>query len=240
MKTAQEFEAALRAIGDPVRAEHSERFFKTGIGQYGEGDRFYGVTVPETRKLVRQSGEMPRAEVAKLLASPWHEARLGACLILVHQYQRADREEQTEIYGFYLAHARSVNNWDLVDTSAPNIVGAELSQRGDWQILQQLARSNDLWERRIATLATLYFTVKDGDSKPTYAIAEILQHDAHDLIQKAVGWMLREAGKRVSELELEAWLQEGGRYKSLPRTMLRYAIERLPEARRKQYLRGEI
>lgn len=240
MYTADEYLAALRGLADPVRAKNSARFFKSGPGEYGEGDVFLGVTVPENRKLVRQCSNMPLVEVKKLLESELHEARLGGCLILVLQYGRADRERQVEIFDFYLAHTAWINNWDLVDTSTPNIVGMELLARGDWSLLRKLAGSKNLWERRMAMLATLAFTVKGGDASPTYAIAEILQHDSHDLIQKAVGWMLREAGKRVSEPEMEAWLQKDGRYKTLPRTLLRYAIERLSAERRKQYLKGDI
>ncbi len=238
MDTAQDFINALSRVGDPIRAEHSLRFFKTGSGQYGEGDKFFGVTVPATRKLVNQSREIPLAEVQKLLLSEWHEARLGACLILVQQFTRGGKDEQKKIYNFYIKNARCMNNWDLVDSSAPYIVGGWLFSRGSWSTLRELAASSNLWERRIAILATFTFT-RGGDSEPTYEIAEILMDDKHDLIHKAVGWMLREAGKRVSETELELWLQEGDRYKTMPRTMLRYAIERLPETTRKSYLRGE-
>lgn len=240
MQTATEYITALRRLADPERAKHSVRFFKTGAGEYGEGDKFLGVTVPQNRRLVRQCDRMPMVEVEKLMQSRWHEVRLGACLILVRQYEQADRVRQAKIFDFYLAHRQYVNNWDLVDTSTPNIVGMELVVRQDWSLLEELAQSENIWERRIAMLATLAFIVKAGDARPTYAIAEKLQTDSHDLIQKAVGWMLREAGKRVSEEALEAWLQQDGRYKTLPRTLLRYAIERLPQTRRKQYLQGEL
>lgn len=239
MRTAKEFETALSRQSDPVRAEHSQGFFKTGPGQYGEGDRFFGVTVPATRKLVRLARQMSMSEIQKLLESPWHEARLAGCLILVEQFTVADREQQQKIYNFYLKNARRMNNWDLVDSSAPGIVGGWLlAAEEDWAVLRELAISENLWERRIAILATFAFT-RSGDSGPVYKISEILVNDTHDLIHKAVGWMLREAGKRVSEQELELWLQEGGRYSTMPRTMLRYAIEHLPELTRRQYLRGE-
>lgn len=240
METAEEYLLALEGLRNPVKAEQLARFFKTGPGEYGAGDQFLGVTVPQSRQLVRRCGGMALIEIAKLLASDWHEARLAGCLILVYQYDRAQPERRGEIFDFYLAHTDRINNWDLVDTSTPNIIGMELVELGDWSLLKKLAKSDNIWERRMAVLATLAFTVKAGDSGPTYAIAELLLGDSHDLIHKAVGWMLREAGKRVSEEELEAWLQYQGRYKTLPRTMLRYAIERFPEARRKQYLRGEI
>lgn len=240
MQTATEYITALRQLADPERAKHSARFFKTGVGEYGEGDKFLGVTVPQNRRLVRQCDRMPMVEVEKLMQSRWHEVRLGACLILVRQYEQADRVRQAKIFDFYLAHRQYVNNWDLVDTSTPNIVGMELVVRQEWSLLEKLAQSENIWERRMAMLATLAFTVKAGDARPTYVIAEKLQADSHDLIQKAVGWMLREAGKRVSEEALEAWLQQSGRYKALPRTLLRYAIERLPQIRRKQYLQGEL
>lgn len=238
MKTAQQLIEALAREGDPVRAEHSTRFFKTGPGEYGEGDKFFGVTVPVTRKLVGLVQDMSLAEVQKLLASEWHEARLAGCLVLVQQFTYGTSEDRQKIYTFYLRNAKRINNWDLVDTSAPQIVGGWLVEQGEWLILRKLAKSEDLWERRIAILATFAFT-RAGNSGPTYEIAEVLLRDAHDLMHKAVGWMLREAGKRVSEAELELWLQEGGRYKTMPRTMLRYAIERLPEVTRKSYLRGE-
>jgi 3-methyladenine DNA glycosylase AlkD len=182
---------------------------------------------------------MPMSEIQKLIESPWHEARLGACLVLVNQYKKADVVTRKNIYDFYLENAKRINNWDLVDSSAPHIVGRQLVALGDWSILKELARSENIWERRIVVLATMAFS-DVGDSAPTYEIAEILVSDDHDLIHKAVGWMLREAGKRVSEQELELWLAEDGRYKTMPRTMLRYAIERLPETKRQQYLRGEI
>jgi 3-methyladenine DNA glycosylase AlkD len=238
MKTAQELIMALSREGDPVRAEHSTRFFKTGPGEYGAGDKFFGVTVPVTRKLVRSARDMSLDEVQKLLASEWHEARLAGCLVLVQQFVRAGLEDRQKIYAFYVRNAKRINNWDLVDTSAPYIVGGWLVDQGDWSILRKLAKSENLWEKRIAILATFAFT-RAGNSEPTYEIAEILLYDKHDLMHKAVGWMLREAGKRVSETELELWLQEGGRYKTMPRTTLRYAIERLPDDTRKSYLRGE-
>lgn len=238
MNTAREFVGGLSKINDPIRAQHSLRFFKTGPGEYGEGDKFFGVTVPNVRKLVIKSQAMSLSEVKKLLSSEWHEARLGGCLILVAQFERGDSVRQQQIYDFYLKNTRWINNWDLVDSSAPNIVGAWLVYRRDWSELHQLAIADSLWVRRIAILATLAF-IRCGDSEPTYQIAEVLLDDEHDLIQKAVGWMLREVGKRVSEVELELWLQENGRYKTMPRTMLRYAIERLPEDTRQGYLRGE-
>ena len=238
METAQQLIEALSREGDPVRAQHSTRFFKTGPGEYGEGDKFFGVTVPATRKHVRAVQSMSLTEVQKLLESEWHEARLAGCLVLVQQFTRSNAEDRQKIYAFYLRNAKRINNWDLVDTSAPYIVGGWLVQRGDWEVLKKLARSKNLWEKRIAMLATFAFT-RAGNSEPTYEIAELLIADTHNLMHKAVGWMLREAGKRVSEAELEMWLQENDRYKTMPRTMLRYAIERLPETTRQGYLRGE-
>jgi len=238
METAQQLIEALSREGDPVRAQHSTRFFKTGPGEYGEGDKFFGVTVPATRKHVRAVQSMSLTEVQKLLESEWHEARLAGCLVLVQQFTRSNAEDRQKIYAFYLRNAKRINNWDLVDTSAPYIVGGWLVQRGDWEVLKKLARSKNLWEKRIAMLATFAFT-RAGNSEPTYEIAELLIADTHNLMHKAVGWMLREAGKRVSEAELEMWLQENDRYKTMPRTMLCYAIERLPETTRQGYLRGE-
>ena len=238
MKTAQELIEALSQEGDPVRAQHSTRFFKTGPGEYGEGDKFFGVTVPVTRKHVRAVQSMSLTEVQKLLESEWHEARLAGCLVLVQQFTRSNMQDRQKIYAFYLRNAKRINNWDLVDTSAPYIVGGWLVSQDDWEVLKELAQSKNLWEKRIAMLATFAFT-REGNSEPTYEIAELLIADTHDLMHKAVGWMLREAGKRVSEAELEMWLRENGRYKTMPRTMLRYAIERLSEAKRQSYLRGE-
>ncbi|HKS23067.1 MAG TPA: DNA alkylation repair protein [Thermoanaerobaculia bacterium] len=213
----------LRALGDPLRAKHSLRFFKTAPGQYGHGDRFLGLTVPAMRKLVREFRELPLAGAETLLASPWHEERLVALLILVAQYRHAP----DAVYRLYLANTDRINNWDLVDASAPHIVGAHLETRSR-KPLYRLARSKSLWERRIAIVATQHF-IRLNDFDDTLAIARLLLDDEHDLIHKATGWMLREAGKR-DERVLRAFLEEHAA--AMPRTMLRYAIERLPDRRR--------
>lgn len=231
--TAAEIQKRLQHLADPGQAAVLQRFFKTGPGQYGEGDRFLGIRVPHLRKLVQEFGQTPLAEVKKLLKSPIHEARLLALLILVRKFGKADGAGREAIYRLYLGHTRWINNWDLVDASAEHVVGAWLAGRSR-KPLDKLARSKALWERRIALLATFHF-IKRGEFGPTLQIAAMLLEDDQDLIHKAAGWMLREVGKR-DRAALEAFLQE--HYRVMPRTMLRYAIERLPEARRKAYLRG--
>jgi 3-methyladenine DNA glycosylase AlkD len=224
--------AAMRAVADPARAEVNRRFFKTGPGQYGEGDLFLGVTVPDTRKLVRRFATMPIAEAEELLQSPIHEERLLALLILVRKYQRGDVAERKEIFELYLRNTARVNNWDLVDLSAEHIIGGQLFGRST-ALLDRLAKSRSLWERRIAMLATFYF-IRRGEFEPTLRIAKRLLGDEHDLIHKAVGWMLREVGNRDLETE-ERFLREHAA--TMPRTMLRYAIEKFPEAKRGELMR---
>jgi 3-methyladenine DNA glycosylase AlkD len=228
----------LRELGDSDIAAHSQRFFKTGPGEYGEGDRFLGIRVPVIRKCVRQYREISLPDAVELLQSPFHEARLLALLILVAKYSRAKEDaERKTIYRSYLDHIEFINNWDLnwdlVDSSAEYIVGAHLFSR-DRRPIYRLARSEDLWERRIAVMATFHF-VKKEDFADTLAIAELLLNDKEDLIHKAVGWMLREVGNRDHKTE-EKFLKK--HYKQMPRTMLRYAIEKLPETERLAYLHG--
>ncbi len=224
----------VHVLADPQVAAFLQRFFKTGLGEYGEGDRFLGIRVPALRRLARGHRSLPLDAVLELLGSAWHEERLLALLLLVEQYRRGSVEARETIHQAYLAHARFVNNWDLVDASAEHIVGAHVDP-GDPALLMQMARSNSVWERRIAIMVTFHW-IKKGEFRPALRIADLLLNDPHDLIQKAVGWMLREVGKRDLEQE-EAFLVP--RYRSMPRTMLRYAVERFPEPRRKQYLRGE-
>lgn len=233
--TAADMIEKLESMADPQQAANLQRFFKTGPGEYGEGDQFLGLRVPQLRKLVKTYRNSAISEIKKLLKSPIHEARLLALLLLVQSYQQGSQQEQEKIYRLYLESTRNINNWDLVDSSAPYIVGAWLFERSR-RPLYQLAKSSSLWERRIAILATFYF-IKQGDLQESLAIAEELLHDNHDLIHKAVGWMLREIGKRDQTVE-EGFLKK--HYKTMPRTMLRYAIERFPERRRKAYLKGEI
>jgi len=220
----------LRASADPERARNLAWFFKTGKGQYGYGDRFIGLTVPTVRRIAHRYVHLPLTDVATLLASPIHEHRFAALEILVAQYER---EKSKAIFDFYLKHTKFVNNWDLVDTSAPYIVGEHLLKRPR-KVLYRLAKSKNLWERRIAIVSTFSF-IKAGEIDDTFAIAKLLLDDDHDLIHKAVGWALREAGKQ-SKPELLRFLKAN--YAKLPRTTLRYAIERFPAAERKRLLAG--
>lgn len=220
---------------DRDRAEILQRFFKTGPGEYGEGDRFLGIRVPLVRKLSREIRAMPVAELVTLLRSSYHEARLLALLGMVEQYRRGNDDVRDRLYQIYLRNTRFVNNWDLVDSSAEHIAGAHLSGR-DRTILKKLAASDWLWDRRISIMATFHF-IRRGDYGSTLEIADALLHDDHDLIHKAVGWMLREIGNR-NRAELDRFLEP--RYTRMPRTMLRYAIEKHAPAARQQYLRGEV
>jgi 3-methyladenine DNA glycosylase AlkD len=224
----------LHKFAGPEKAALLQRFFKTGKGEYGEGDCFIGVVVPDVRAVVKkfyQTISLP--ETFKILKSKIHEERLLALFILVAKFQKAQEKEREAIFRAYLKHTAYINNWDLVDLSAYHICGGYLEDK-DRGILYRLARSNDLWERRIAVLSTFYF-IRQNDFKDCLAIADILLNDKHDLIHKAVGWMIREVGKRDQKAE-EKFLKS--RYKKMPRTMLRYAIERFPENKRKSYLKG--
>lgn len=225
----------LTGLADPAKAEHAHRFFKSGPGEYGEGDRFLGIRVPPLRQLARQYRDLPQAEVLKTLQSPWHEERLAALLIWVLQFPRASLPDQQQIYRSYLAHTHYINNWDLVDVSAPPIVGAWLFARKRMPLLR-LAKSSCLWDRRIAMLATFYF-IRQHQFEDTLALAEILVHDPEDLMHKAVGWMLREVGNRDREVEEQFLMRH---LATMPRTMLRYAIERFPEEKRQRYLKGDV
>jgi len=234
--SAREVKQRMQALGDPVIAEHSSRFFKTGPGEYGGGDRFHGIRVPAIRTLVREYRDFPDRALNALLRSPMHEERLFAVLILVHRYKAAgDDTTREEVFTAYVAKLDFVNNWDLVDASAHKIVGPFMENR-DRSLLYDLARSADVWRRRVAIMSTLHF-INAGDFEDTLAIADLLLHDDHDLIHKAVGWMLREVGNRDRSAE-EAFLAT--RYRHMPRTMLRYAIEKFPEPRRKAYLHGTV
>ena len=225
----------LLQLANEKIAEHSQRFFKTGKGEYGEGDIFLGIRVPLLRKLVKKYRGISITEVRKLLHSKFHEERLLAVLMLVQLFKSGDESVQKQVYDLYLENTEYINNWDIVDISASNIVGAHLYEK-DKAPLYDLVQSKNLWERRIAIIATFYF-IRQNEFDDTLKLAEILLNDKEDLIHKAVGWMLREVGKREIEFE-EEFLQE--HYKIMPRTMLRYAIEKFPETSRKMYLRGEI
>ena len=222
---------ALRKLASDERAKVSQRFFKTGKGEYGEGDIFIGITVPDTRLVARRFYDLPLVEVQKLLQSAIHEERLCALLMLVDMHQKGDKKNRNDIYSFYLKNLSHVNNWDLVDLSADKIVGAYLNDKPK-NILYRLARSKNVWQRRIAIVATFYF-IKNNTFSETLKISKMFLDDPHDLIHKASGWMLREVGKR-SLLTEEKFLKKY--YKIMPRTMLRYAIERFPEGKRKYYL----
>jgi 3-methyladenine DNA glycosylase AlkD len=222
----------LQRASDPERAAFLPRFFKTGPGEYGEGDRFLGVSVPQLRAFARQYASLPARDAERLLDSPWHEVRLLGLLLLVDRYRRGSPGERRSIYTRYLARTDRINNWDLVDASAPGIVGAHLEGRSIAP-LRRLAKSPDLWERRIAIVATQHF-IRRGEFAATFEIADRLLRDRHDLIHKATGWMLREVGKR-SEAALRSFLDRHAA--SMPRTMLRYAIERFDAPSRTRYLR---
>ena len=235
MVTAKQIKGRLRRFATKEKASLLQRFFKTGPGQYGEGDRFLGVMVPGIRSVVKEFHDAPLGESVDLLRSPWHEDRLCALLIMVSQFERGDDALRNKVYSLYLRNTRYVNNWDLVDLSAPKIVGPYLDG-GSRALLYRLVRSKMLWERRIAVLATFPY-IRKGDFDDALALSKILLGDDHDLMHKAVGWMLREVGKKdVSALE--AFLKQ--HHRNMPRTALRYAIERFPEAKRKKYLTGNL
>jgi 3-methyladenine DNA glycosylase AlkD len=233
--TAREIQNKLRKLADKEKAKILQGFFKTGPGQYGEGDVFLGITVPVLRSVAKECGATSLPDVLQLLRSAVHEERLLALLLLIQAYTDARDSLKKKIYTLYLKNTRHINNWDLVDLSAPNIVGCYLGDKSK-KPLYTLANSRNLWKKRIAILATFYF-IKQDDFTNSLQIAEILLNDDHDLIHKAVGWMLREIGKRDLQVE-EKFLRK--HYKKMPRTMLRYAIERFPEAKRKSYLNGRI
>jgi 3-methyladenine DNA glycosylase AlkD len=221
----------LAALADPKDAAFLQRFFKTGPGEYAEGDRFLGIRVPVSRAVAREFRGLPLDDVLTLLRSPLHEERLVALVLMTHAYAKGDAATRERVYRAYLANTKHINNWDLVDISAPGIVGAHLHGR-DTRPLDRLARSRSLWERRIAIVATQEL-IRRGDFAPTLRIAETLLDDDHDLIHKAVGWMLREVGKR-DQATADAFLDRHCRV--MPRTMLRYAIEKLPERRRRELM----
>lgn len=235
LKTAEMVKQELHSIAIPEIAEHSKKFFKTGKGEYGENDRFLGIRVPEQRRIARKYKSLPLNEVEHLIQSEYHEERLTALFILMNKYPKATENEKKRIYEFYLSNLRGVNNWDLIDSSAPKIVGAYLLNKSR-DILFDLAKSSDVWERRISIMASFYF-IKNDDFEDTFILARLLLKDEHDLIHKAVGWMLREIGNK-DRIRLEEFLKP--RYREMPRTMLKYATEKFPEPLRKAYLRGDV
>jgi 3-methyladenine DNA glycosylase AlkD len=243
---SRQIQSLIRKKSSPKKAAILQRFFKTAKGQYGEGDIFVGVTVPEVRKIAKFAQETSLLELKKLLQSKTHEDRLVALEILVFQFEKAikncDQKNQKEIFDFYLKNRSGINNWDLVDLSAPYIVGPYLfncintKKTTSINILYKLAKSKNLWDKRISIISTFDF-IRNNKFSDTLKISKILLNDEHDLIQKAVGWMLREIGKREEKV-LKVFLKEN--YRKMPRTMLRYAIEKFPLEIRKKYLYGEI
>ncbi len=233
--TLSDLKLELNRAADPERARNLAWFFKTGPGQYGEGDRFLGITVPAQRRIARRYRHLSLGNLKKLLASRFHEHRFTALTILVAKYQAGDPKARAEVFDFYLRNTAFINNWDLVDTSSPYIVGEHLLTRSR-RVLYRLAKSPNLWERRIAMVSTQAF-IRRGDIADVFALAKLLLQDESDLMHKATGWMLREAGK-CSLPDLVAFLAE--HYPALPRTALRYAIERLPEEQRRRALRGQF
>lgn len=225
----------LQKCANPEKAKILSNFFKTGKGQYGEGDIFLGITVPEQRRIARKYSALPLRGLRALLSSSIHEHRLVALLILIEKYRKGDDRIKGEIFDFYLRHTKHINNWDLVDLSAPNILGDHLLDK-DRSVLCRLAESESLWERRMAIMATFAF-IKRDDFEDTLRVSTLLLHDTHDLIHKAVGWMLREIGKRAPEKEEEFLTKH---YRKIPRTMLRYAIERFDEVKRRTYLKNDL
>lgn len=230
-----ELKKIIRANANKDYAKTAQWFFKTGKGEYGEGDKFIGIRVPVQRKIAKQFGELGLEDIQTLLNSKVHEERLISLLILVEKYDKADEKAKDKVYRFYKKNRKKINNWDLVDLSAPKIIGIHLLNR-DKQILYKYAHSKNLWERRISIISTYSF-IKNNNFNTTLEISDILLNDAHDLIHKAVGWMLREVGKRDLKT-LEKFLKQ--RYNKMPRTMLRYSIEKFPEMKRKKYLKGKI
>jgi 3-methyladenine DNA glycosylase AlkD len=231
MSTLTELQKELQQLADPNQQAILQRFFKTGIGQYGEGDIFLGIKVPIQRKVARKYQTLSLTDIQTLLQSQIHEHRITALILLTYRYLKASDTQKQALFEFYLHNTQHINNWDLVDISAPKIVGDYLLDKPR-EILYELAHSTSLWERRIAIIATMIF-IKHNDFNDTLELANILLNDKHDLIHKAVGWMLREVGKRDRKRE-ESFLKK--HHKKMPRTMLRYAIEKFDEQKRQFYL----
>ena len=232
----KEIEKDLKAVSSKDKADHCARFFKTGKGEYGEGDLFAGINNPDIRTLAKKYyKEMSFEDIGYFLAHEIHEYRMFSLICLTHKFEKGDEREKKKIYDIYLRNTKHINNWDLVDLSAYKIVGKYLLDK-DRTILYELANSKDMWEQRIAIISTFEF-IRNNDLEDTFKISEILLNHEHDLIHKAVGWMLREAGKRDLERE-EKFLKK--HYKNMPRTMLRYAIEKFEEGKRQGYLKGTI
>jgi 3-methyladenine DNA glycosylase AlkD len=233
--THQQIIKYLHNLADPQTAAHSQRFFKTGVGEYGHGDKFLGIRVPVLRKAVKLFQKTSLTQIKTLLKSEYHEIRLFALLLLVHQFACSDEIKREKIYNLYLNNTKYINNWDLVDSSAPNILGTYLIDK-DRSVLYTLVRSKRLWDRRIAIMSSFYF-IKNEQYTDALKLSKILLNDKEDLIHKASGWMLREIGNRDNDVE-ELFLRLY--YKQMPRTMLRYSIEKFSKERRQMYLKGVI
>ncbi len=233
-ETVQNLLDEIEKISDPLRASHAQRFFKTGPGQYGEGDVFVGITMPQLRRICRQYKGLNLNEIQKLLDSPIHEHRMAALVIMSDVAPKRSLKQRKELFALYLKNLdfERINNWDLVDVSAKSIVGDYCADT-TFEPLLELAHTPDLWKKRVAIVATFAFLARN-DASPTIKIAEVLLDDKHDLLQKAVGWLLREMGKRVSEQDLILFLDKHA--SSMPRTTLRYAIERFPQEVRQHYM----
>lgn len=227
----------VQALANPKKAKLVQGYFKTGPGQYGEGDIFLGLTVPQSRTIAVKYKDLAYLEISALLKSKNHEERFIALVILINNYKYGNEKDRKKNYNFYLKHLRYINNWDLVDLSAHSILGAWLMDK-DRKMLLKLATSQNLWSRRIAVVATYHFIKYQKSSAWTFKIAEMLLNDKHDLIHKAIGWMLREIGKNISHEEEEIFLKK--HYKNMPRTMLRYAIEHFDPALRQAYMKNKI
>jgi len=226
----------LAKLADPKVAERSRSFFKTNKGEYGYGDIFIGIKMPVLRELAKKYVDLSFTDIKKLIKSKIHEERLVALLILVYKFKKTkDESEKDKIYEVYTKHFKYINNWDLVDVTCPHIIGPYLMDK-DRKVLYEWAKSDHLWTKRIAMVTNWWF-IRKGDLGDVFKISKILLKDEHDLIHKAVGWMLREAGKKDLKA-LEAFLKK--HYQTMPRTMLRYSIEKFPETRRKRYLKGTI
>lgn len=237
MTKLQNLKKDLKSCEEKEKSKISSRFFKTGPGQYGEGDIFLGLKTAETRSVAKKYSELCLPDIAKLLASKIHEHRTVAVTILNGQFAKGDFEQKQKIYKFYLKNIAGINNWDLVDCSAHRIIGAYLDISGaPREILYKFAKSNNLWEKRIAIMSTYHF-IRKKEFKHALKISKMLLNDGHDLIHKAVGWMLREVGNRNMAVE-ESFLKK--HYQKMPRTMLRYAIEKFPETKRQAYLKGKV
>ncbi|MEM7083517.1 MAG: DNA alkylation repair protein [Pseudomonadota bacterium] len=235
MTSARDIQTVIRRLADPKQAKRATRFFKTGPGDYAENDQFLGIRTPVLRAHARQFRDTSVTQIFRLLKSVYHEERLLALFMLVQKFGQADEKQQTSIFKRYLAHLKYVNNWDLVDSSAYQIIGRYLFTR-DRSVLYTLARSPSLWVRRVAIVSTYHF-IKNGDYKDVLRLSKLLINDKEDLIHKAVGWMLREAGKRSLDKQ-KSFLKKYSI--DMPRTMLRYAIEKYPEQERKRILKGRF